>query len=71
MSPRPAKGKRGAAGTQRPSKAVRRVEITAPIDRREAEALRLAILRLAERHRVAIGEVRIERGARRSRKARP
>ena len=38
-----------------------RVELSGRISRRDAEALRLAIRQLAERHNVVIGEIRVER----------
>jgi hypothetical protein len=52
-----------------PSAKARQVEIRGPIDRRTAEELRLAISRLARRHHVAIGEIRVVREAPRRKKS--
>ena len=52
-----------------PSAKARQVEIRGPIDRRMAEELRLAIGRLARRHHVTIGEIRVVRETPRRKKS--
>jgi hypothetical protein len=47
-----------------------RVQVSGPIGRREAESLRLAIRQLAQRHNIAIGEIRVERRASTARRQR-
>jgi hypothetical protein len=67
----PRKGKKPVSRSIAASGSVGRVEVSGPIDRREAEALRLAIRRLAARHRIRIGEVRVERRRTSARRRRP
>jgi hypothetical protein len=62
------KGDGGRPRAARPGGPVTKVKVSGPIDRRDAEALRLAIRRLAERHNVTIGEIRVARRSTRSRR---